>query len=115
MDIRPDYANVEVDGKLEKVDPDVKVSDSFCLENFHGRIRQGQSNLLLRLKITDNLIDLGFQNLIGNTLANEVENNDIFTDTVQNFWSAKLQLKVFFNTFPNIFLNFFIRHLGSNA
>ena len=22
MDIRPDYANVEVDGKLEKVDPD---------------------------------------------------------------------------------------------
>ena len=22
MDIRPDYANIEVDGKLEKVDPD---------------------------------------------------------------------------------------------
>jgi hypothetical protein len=31
MDIRPDYANVERDGKLEKVDPDEVEIDSMIV------------------------------------------------------------------------------------
>ena len=51
MDIRPDYANIERDGKLVKVDPDeIKVGDTIVVQPgekvpLDGIVIEGQSNL----------------------------------------------------------------------
>ena len=51
MDIRPDYANIEKDGKLEKVDPDeVKIGDIIVIKPgekipLDGTVVEGKTNL----------------------------------------------------------------------
>lgn len=51
MDIRPDYANIEKDGKLEKVDPDeVKIGDIIVVKPgekipLDGIVVEGKTNL----------------------------------------------------------------------
>ena len=51
MDIRPDYANIEVDGKLEKVDPDeVEIGSTIIVQPgekvpLDGIVLEGSSNL----------------------------------------------------------------------